>query len=130
MSTDIADLRRKQLASREFTVTVGAASYTLRLPTQHEKQVQAMRARGTEPDADAAMSALLLRLLLERAVVGWSGVVASQLVPGAGADVVDFAPDAVPLLLDGDPDTALALTDAFVRRENERNNRVDAAAKN
>ena len=38
--TDIADLQRKAQAARELTVPVGAASYTLRLPTRHETELE------------------------------------------------------------------------------------------
>jgi hypothetical protein len=129
-SIDLADLRRKQQAAREFTVTVGSASYVLRLPTAHEKEVHALRARGTGSAADPALPALLVRQLLEAAIVGWSGVTAEKLAPGGGTEPVDLVPGAAALLLDNDPDTAVALTQALVLRENERNHRVDAAEKN
>lgn len=128
--TDIADLKRKAEAAREFTVTVGAASYTLRLPTQHEKEVQALRAAGGGVASDPALGAVLLRRLLEAAVVAWSGVKAEQLAPGGGADLVDLVPGAVALLLDNDAQAAAALGDALVQRENERAQHVQANQKN
>jgi hypothetical protein len=128
--TDIADLQRKAQAAREFQVVVGACTFTLRLPTAHQKEVEAMRARGDGHTADPALAVLLVRRLVEQAVVAWSGVTAEQLAPGGGSDAAELVPGAVALLLDNQPDTARVLTDAMVQRENERNNHVDAARKN
>lgn len=125
--TDIADLKRKAEAAREFVVRVGAASYTLRLPTRHEIDVAVLRSRG---DADPALPAVLTRRLLEGAVVAWSGVTHQQLAPGAGSDTAELVPGAVALLLDNDPATAEALLEAFVTRSAERNARLEAAEKN
>jgi hypothetical protein len=128
--TDIADLQRKANAAREFQVVVGACTYTLRLPTTHQKEVAAMRARGDGHTADPALAVLLVRRLVEQSVVAWSGVTAEHLAPGGGADVAELVPGAVALLLDNQPETARQLTDAMVARENERNAHAEAARKN
>lgn len=125
--TDINDLRRKAQAAREFTVTVGAASYTLRLPTRHETEVEVLRSRG---DGDAALPAVLTRRLLEAAVVGWTGVTLEQLAPGGGPAPAELVPGAAALLLDNDPQAAAALLEAFVAKAQERNDRLEAAEKN
>lgn len=125
--TDIADLRRKAQAAREFSLVVGAATYTLRLPTRHEIEVEVLRSRG---DGDPALPAVLTRRLLEAAVVGWSGVTQEQLAPGAGPAPAELVPGAAALLLDNDGETAAALLEAFVAKAAERNARLEAAEKN
>jgi hypothetical protein len=128
--TDIADLRRKALAARELTVEVGQARFTLRLPTQHEVELESLRTRVHEPDSSAARNSLLTRRLLQRAVVGWSGVTTAQLAPDAGHEPADHAPELVELLLDHDLDTAQRLLDAFIEAFNRRREAREAAAKN
>lgn len=128
--TDINDLRRKAEAAREFTVTVGAATYTLRLPTRHETEVEVLRTRSADGHADPAGNARLTRRLLERAIVAWAGVTGEQLAPGGGTDVAELVPGAAALLLDNDAQAAEQLLEAFVTRAAERNQRQEAAEKN
>jgi hypothetical protein len=125
--TDINELRRKAQAAREFTVQAGACSYTLRLPTRHETEVEVLRSRS---DGDAALPAVLTRRLLEASLVGWSGVTHEQLAPGGGSDLAELVPGAAALLLDNDPQAAAALLEAFVAKAQERNDRLEAAEKN
>lgn len=133
--TDIADLTRKALAAREFTVPVGAASFTLRLPTEHEKRVASLRARGVvkvgeRPNEDPAFNEVVLRALLEAAVVQWSGITADMLAPGGGTEAVDVVPGAAALLLDNQPETAQALTLAFIYRMADREQHAQELEKN
>lgn len=128
--TDIADLTRKALAAREFTVPVGAASFTLRLPTEHEKRVASLRARGSTTEADPAFADVVIRALLEAAVVRWSGVTADMLAPGGGTEAVDVVPGAAALLLDNQPETAQALTLAFIERSAAREQHAQELEKN
>ena len=128
--TDIADLQRKANAAREFVVRVGAASYTLRLPTEHETRVAALRARGTTDEADPAFSDVLVRSLLERALVAWDGVTCAMLAPGAGPEPASLVPGAAALLLDNQPEAAQALTLAFVERSAQRAQHVAQLEKN
>jgi hypothetical protein len=128
--TDIADLQRKAQAAREHVVTVGAARYTLRLPTDHEKRVAVLRARGTHEGADPASTEVILRTLLEMAVVAWEGVTCSMLAPGAAAEPATLVPGAVPLLLDAQPDVAQALAQAFIEHSAARADHAQATEKN
>jgi hypothetical protein len=127
--TDLNDLRRKANAAREFTVVAGGASFTLRLPTAHESDMQALRARSEEQSA-GAQGVLLVRRLLERAVVAWDGVVGDMLAPQGGADPVDLSVDAVGMLLDHRPDIASQLYSAFIEKSAARNAAQGEAAKN
>jgi hypothetical protein len=125
--TDINDLRRKAQAAREFSLVVGERSFTLRLPTAHELRVEALLiSAATAP----ARSTVMVRSLLEKAVVSWSGVTCEDLAPHGGPEPAELVDGAVELLLDHQTEVAAALMDAFVDRMNERATRKDEAAKN
>lgn len=126
--TDINDLRRKAQAAREFIAQFDELSFTLRLPTQHELKVEALR--STASGMDPAQSTVLVRALLEKAVIGWSGVTCEHLAPHGGPELAELVPGAVALLLDSQPEVAAGLMDAFVDHMNERATRKDEAAKN
>jgi hypothetical protein len=127
--TDLNDLRRKAQAAREFLVHEGGAVFTLRLPTAHETDIEALRARSEE-SASAAQGVLLMRRLLEKAVVAWQGVIGELLAPQGGSDAVELSPEAVGLLLDNRPDIAATLYAAFVERAAARTAAREQAAKN
>lgn len=127
---DLADIRRKAEAARQFVVQVDGRSYTLRLPTQHEVEVEAVRSRIHDGDTDPAQLTVIRRRLLERGVVAWAGVTCEHLAPGGGTDAADVSPEAVALLLDADPALAAHLDSEFVGRLAERNAKRAEAAKN
>ena len=127
---DLADIKRKAEAARQFVVQVEGRSFTLRLPTQHEIEVEAVRARLHDGGADPAQLTVMKRTLLERGVVQWSGVTCEQLAPGAGADDAELSREAVCLLLDAEPELAATLDAEFVARLAERNAKRAEAAKN
>ena len=127
---DLHDIKRKAQAAREFVVPVGACSYTLRLPTQHEIEVEAMRARLYDGEADPAQLVVIRRRLLERAVVAWSGVTCEALAYGGGTEPADVSVEAASLLLDADPKLAEELDAHFVGKLAERNAKRAEAAKN
>ena len=126
--TDINDLRRKAQAAREFVVIVGALTFGLRLPTQHGLKVEALR--STASGMDPAQSTVLVRSLLEKAVISWSGVTCEDLAPHGGPEQAELVDGAVALLLDSQPEIAGDLMSAFVDRMNERATAKDEAAKN
>lgn len=132
-SLDIHDLRRKVLAARQFTHEVGGVTFTLRMPTEHQVQVESLRSglSGASHDGLAAAMTVLRRRLLELAVVDWAGAMVSHLVPGYEPDEpLAFDADAVPLLLDVQTDMAAALDAELVRRLAERNKPLEEAEKN
>lgn len=126
---DLADLKRKADAAREYQVQVGALAFTCRLPTAHEVEMETARAWSAERD-NLAVLLRVRRALVERAVVAWSGVTEAMLGPGAGDTPAEVSPAAVALLLDADPEVAEALLAQFVERSAARNERKEAAAKN
>jgi hypothetical protein len=127
---DLADIKRRAQEAREFTVALDGIGYTLRLPTQYEVEIEAVRARLHNGEHDPAQLTVLRRRLLERAVVAWPGVTCERLAPGAGSAQADATPEAVALLLDAEPQLAQRLDAAFVDRMVARNARQDEAAKN
>jgi hypothetical protein len=126
---DLADLKRKADAAREYQVQVGALSFTCRLPTAHEVEMETARAWSVERDNLAVLLAVR-RALVERAVVAWSGVTEAMLGPGATDMPAEVSPAAVGLLLDADAGVCDALLGQFVERSAARNQRKDTAAKN
>lgn len=129
---DIVDLQRRAAAAREFEHSIGERRFRLRLPTTHEVQIEILRAGGGEPGKEQVALALMQRSVLERSIVGWSGVTTGDMLPGEPVEyeTVDYVPVLVPLLLDAQPEILRELTEALVAKAAERNARIEAARKN
>jgi len=129
---DIADIQRRAAAAREFEHAVGERRFRLRIPTAHEAQVEMLRAGGGNPSSEMVALAVMHRALVERAVIGWSGVTTADLLPeeSAATETVEYAPVLVPLLLDAQPTLALDLAEVLVQRTAARTARIEAARKN
>jgi len=127
---DLADIKRRAMAAREAPVTAGGFTFTLRLPTQYEIDVEAARARLHGGEIDPAHLVIIRRRLLEQAVVAWSGVTWEHLAAGSGSTAADISQDAVALLLDSQPELAAELDAEFVSRLADRNTKRAEAAKN
>lgn len=129
---DIVDLQRRAAAAREFEHAIGERRFRLRIPTSHEVQVEVLRAGGGNPAAEQVALAIMQRAIIERAIVGWSGVTTADILPeeSAAVETVEHAPVLVALLLDAQPAIAAELTDVLVKRAAERNARIEAARKN
>lgn len=123
---DLADLRARALAAREFTHTVGECTFVLRVPTRTEMR-QVAHQHGLLQGGEDAMSLLLLQgHLLRRAVVGWTGVRKRHLAPGAGDDPLPWSAAAVDLWVDANPDEADSLGGVLARRIQQRDERIEA----
>ena len=127
---DLADIRRKALAAREFVVQEAGSSYTLRLPTAHDIEVEVIRSRLHDGEVDPAQLTVIRRRLLERALVAWSGVACERLAAGAGAEPADVSTEAAAFLLDAEPDLAQRLDAEFVERLAARRQTQGTAEKN
>ena len=128
---DLADLKRRAEAAREIAApAVRGMSATLRLPTDHEVQIEAARCRVHDGADDPAALVRVRRALLCRAVVAWSGVTAGHLVDGAGSDAVEASPAAAALLFDAQPDVADAWEVAYVEARVARIKARETAEKN
>lgn len=128
---DIAALKRKAEAAREFQEQVDGMSFTLRLPTRHEFEVEAARARAyVGGGVDPAAFVKLKRSLLVRGLVSWAGVTVDSLDPGAGADEVELAEGAADLLFEARGDIEEALWTRFIVERAKREKKQDDAEKN
>lgn len=133
---DLADIARQALAAREFSVTVGPAHaprhLTLRVPTQHQTALAARRAGLHQAQPDAAATLVLERSIQASAVVGWHGVQVGDVLPEseAAAEPLPFAPGAVELLLDAQPEWAELALQALISRIAARHAVQEAGAKN
>jgi hypothetical protein len=81
---------------------------------------------------DQAAHIILQRTLLLIAVVAWSGVLVSDVLPShaQAADALPWAEDAVAMLLDAQPDWEKELGAALMQRLADRKTKKDTAAKN
>lgn len=119
-------LKEKSEAARTFTVSYKENSYTMRLPTRHE--TRATVAQATEQYGGANF--VWARMLLEKALIGWTGITAGDVVPDAGGEPLLWDVDAVVLLLDERPDIEDHLSNALMDRVKERNAKLEALTKN
>lgn len=129
---DVGDIQRRAAAAREFEHAIGERRFRLRIPTAHEVQVEMLRAGGDDPGRQMVALAVMQRAIMERAIVGWSGVTSADLLPDetGATDSVEHAPVLVALLLDAQPAVADELTNVLIQRVAERNARIEAARKN
>lgn len=120
---DLADLKRRFDAAREYRQTVGERSFTVRLPSRFES-ASAFLAAGREHGP-------ALHASLCRGIVGWSGVYVRDILPGdAEADeALPCTPETVPMFLDEHIDVLAELAREFRRRANDRDAALDASAK-
>jgi hypothetical protein len=124
----LADLRAKALAAREFTHEVGECSYRLRVPTRTEVRQTAQK-HGMA--SGSVVELLLIKTyLVQRFLVGWTGVRNSHIVPDAGKDPLPHSPEAVALWIDANPDLADQLGEELARRSETRAAEIEAAAGN
>lgn len=139
---DLAEIARRQIAAREIKHTVGGRSFTLRLPTRHERKLVLARVcdegqwRGSADEGGIMPTEIAMRatrLLLERAIVGWDarlGDVLADLDATAADEPLPWSAQAVPLLLDARPEWEAELQRAFAEAENARNAPIEADEKN
>lgn len=132
---DLQTLAQRAQLARELDHTVGDITYRLRLPTRHDVLLAAQRCGALQDGGDRAAMLLLQRSVLVGAVVGWSGARVGHVLPPehAGADgetPLAWAPGAVPLLLDAQPEAAQELADLISARVQRRQQAVEADAKN
>lgn len=127
---DLAQLKAAAAAAREFTVALAGAdgglpkSMALRLITAHEAEQLALGG------ASALSNVQLLRATLEHSVIGWQGVLASDVVPGQPDEPLPFSAEALRLLLDERPDWERLALSALLAKADERNARLGLARKN
>lgn len=131
MADDLADLRARALAGREWRHPAGPeAVLTVRTPTRLEVR-RCAHANAVRLESDGDVGAMLLLLLLARdAIVGWHGVRARDLGGTDDAAPVPFSREAAALWVDANPAHADELALALRDRIAARNAAIEADAKN
>jgi hypothetical protein len=138
--SDIAELKARIAAAKQFTVTVGPAdaprTIQLQEPDDHQVKLAGIRS-GLRGGKDPAAELLFERALLLEAITGWSGVTAADLLRGfpdqaakAGDKPLDFEADGVEMLLDAQREWGNELWSALVDRMAQRSAAREPAAKN
>lgn len=128
---DLQTLQAKALAAREIAHTLGDITYRLRLPTPHEVLLAAHRTGVVGQPAGAAYM-VLMRAVLEAAVIGWQGLRVAHVLPDEadGQGPLAWAAGAVAVVLDARPADAKALADFMSDSMAQRAAAFEAAAKN
>ena len=127
---DLAELKARAQAARQFTVPIGECVFSLRTPTRLELREALLRHSIDPRDQSALQMAVLQSYLLHGFLVGWTGVRDADVVPDAGTAPLPWSPDAVPLLLDARPDWGDTLGAALMDAVHQRATRIEADAKN
>jgi hypothetical protein len=125
---DLAELKARALAARQFEVAIGECNFTLRTPTRLELR-EALLRHGIDVHSALAL-VLLQRYLLHAFVVGWSGVRVNDILADADSAPLPWSADAVPLLLDAQPEWSDTLGTALMAAVYDRSERIEAEAKN
>ena len=129
---DLATLQQRALAAREVAHTLGDVAYRLRLPTGHEVLLAAHRT-GVVGQATGAAYLVLMRSVLEQAIIGWQGLRVRHVLPADGSDAdapLPYEAGAVATVLDARPADAQALADVLAERMAQRAAALEADAKN
>lgn len=126
---ELSEIKRQAQAAREFTHTVDAATFTLRMPTRFEGQLAARECERGERHEVYALR--VERRLLLSAVVGWSGVLVKDVLPGhPNDDALVFEPGAVEALADARPGVFAVLGKELFTRMAAASALQEAAEKN
>lgn len=124
---DAAQLAQRARERAQFTHAVGAAQFTLRVPPRHQAEVAAAHFRGL-PDDVATVRAS--RMLLEQAIVGWSGVLERHFDDELPEVEQPYSAAHVALLLDAQPAIEQALRAVFIEQCARRWQQLEDARKN
>lgn len=112
-----AELLAAVRAARAYSITVGARSFRLQLPSPLDVSLAVAQA---DAEVGAGASLLAFRRLLERNLTGWDNVSLSDLLPQADAEPLAFDGQLVAALLDAQPDIERALRGDLVERLHAR----------
>lgn len=116
-------------AARTWSHQTAGRTFTLRAPSQHDVRMTYMRL-GDKDGNDPAIMADLTRVLLERAVVGWSGVTENDMIANGSDDPVDYHATLVPVMLDAQDEWGKELHKQVQARMTSRNESIESAKKN
>lgn len=119
-------------AAVTWTQEVGGRTFVLRVPSQHQVRVAYMRLPAKDKDGGdpIVVMDLISQSLLERAIIGWSGVAENDLIANDVDKAVEFHADLVPVLLDAQYEISSELRSEMSKRMMERTTAFEAAKKN
>ena len=127
---DFDDIKRQQLAARQFSVKAGHATFTLQIPTEFEKRLSYLTESGGRK-FDSVTMIKVQRSMLLRAIVGWAGVQVKDALPDfSGDDAFAFEAGAAEVLMDAQTEWEEALSTALFERITSDKAAKDTAAKN
>lgn len=127
---DFEDIKRQQLAARQFGVKVGHATFTLQIPTEFEKRLSYLSESGGRK-FDSVTMIKVQRSMLLRAIVSWAGVQVKDALPDyAGDDSFAFEAGASEVLMDAQTEWEETLSTALFERITSDKAAKDTAAKN
>lgn len=124
---DFASLKAQLDAARTFEHPVDGITFKLLLPTEYACRVAI---EGNLNEHGQVVGAKSSRVMLDGALIGWTGCKASHFQPGAGDAEVPFSAAARAALLDTRLDIFDQLVLTVARRLDERRERMEASRKN
>jgi len=128
---DLADIRRKAQAARQFDHAIGVAGFTLRVPTKLESSIAWSQSVAQSRQGGGEHHLRWHRELLTLAVVGWSGVMVRDVLPTCEvAEALVLEPGAAELLFDAQPAWEEQLLTALLEHLAKRSAVEDTAEKN
>lgn len=130
---DTAELRAKALAARRFEHEEGGWTLTLLTPSRRDAMQLAHERNIRLDDVRVVTSgaALLYYALVDRFVVGWSGLRVRDVVAGSDDPTpLPWSPEAVACWIDAHADMALRIGRLLFDRAIDRAESIEAAAKN
>jgi hypothetical protein len=122
------DTFKKQLdAARQAKFRVNGAEFTLTLPTDYDMAIAAEDCRDAQWRVNNTRA---MRIVLMQAVRGWEGVKASDVIPDAPAEPLEFSFAALGALLDHRRDITVDLTRQLTAAREERLAQREQSEKN
>jgi len=125
-----AQILARYHAAREFEVTIGAATFRLRLPTPFDERRCALALNRKDGELDEGAGAQWMRDLTAIALVGWQGVTVGDLLQDGDAAALPFSREMAAALISRRIDILDELTPAFARVRDERRSKLEGDAKN
>lgn len=123
----ISEFTARLEAARQAGITIGAATYNLRLPTDYEWRTAIEANRDSE---GRLLPTQAFRSILNAALIGWEGVSSADLMPDATPEPLPFSAAAKTALLDLRLDIVDELTVVLGLKLKERREAREAARKN
>lgn len=123
------DLKSAVESARRFTHTIDGRTFTLRTPTEHEIDLSYFRAVASGLEHGGA-SFEATREVSTKAVIGWTEVMTTDILPSLPSEPLVYSPDAALLLFDAKQEWFDSIKKAVRDRREESKAKTEEAAKN